>query len=76
MSREGWNLGVALGDYAAEQQKRYTLEEAKAEIARRQCAQEGHYYNVLTTHGTNAPVSVICDRCGQSWGIESPEQTA
>lgn len=47
----------------------FTLKEAKLELARRECALEGHYFVVMQTIGVDAPTSVVCDRCGQTWGV-------
>lgn len=50
--------------------KRYTLSEAAMEIKRRECAMNGHSYDVLQQVGQAGPTAVICTRCGKSWGIE------
>jgi hypothetical protein len=48
----------------------YTLAEAKLELARKECEQYGHDYEVVVLIGQNAPRHVLCRRCGRSWGIQ------
>lgn len=47
----------------------FTLDGAAREIARRECALNGHDYNVVTTMELG-PVSLACERCGASWKVE------
>lgn len=44
---------------------RYTLPEARREIARRECAFHGHDWRVVIA-GTGQPVAITCERCGQA----------
>lgn len=50
----------------------YTLDEAKDELARKECARNGHDYRVISTKtfgGAGRPLSVVCDECGEHWKI-------
>jgi hypothetical protein len=51
-------------------ERRYTLTEAKVELARAECRDHGHSYEIRTVFGTNEPIEVLCSRCGRRWGIE------
>jgi hypothetical protein len=53
---------------------RYTLDEAKAEIARQECATYGHDYMTVVWMGGNEPTGVTCSRCGQHWPIAPTTQ--
>lgn len=44
---------------------RYTLEEAKLEIARRQCAMNGHDFELVMQIGKAWPTAILCERCGE-----------
>jgi hypothetical protein len=46
-------------------ERKYTLSEARQELARRECVEHGHDWHVVLMLGTNVPYSVACDRCGQ-----------
>jgi hypothetical protein len=49
----------------------YTLDAARAEIARRECLTHGHDYSVesrRTLAGADIP-QVWCERCGTVWNI-------
>jgi ribosomal protein S27AE len=48
----------------------YTLEQARIELARRECAAAGHDFNIIST-GAGDPVKIVCGRCGKRWGIAS-----
>lgn len=50
------------------QQKRYTLEEAKLELARRDCTVLGHDFEHVTDSGNN-PTRVVCARCLAYWRV-------
>lgn len=47
------------------EEKRYTLEEARAEMARQECARHGHSWNVIQAL-TGGPMRIVCESCG--WG--------
>lgn len=42
---------------------RFTLDEAAAEIAKRECAAYGHSWTAVMEMGSGIPVRFICDRC-------------
>lgn len=46
----------------------YTLNEAQAELARRECAAHGHSFQIIQT-GEGEPIKLWCDRCGRSWKV-------
>lgn len=49
--------------------ERYTLEEARVEMARQECAVHGHDFDVIEEFGAG-PVALICSRgCGESWPV-------
>jgi hypothetical protein len=45
------------------EQKTYTLEEARRELARRECEHHGHSWDVISTIGAG-PEAVVCTQCG------------
>lgn len=47
--------------------RRYTLDEARAELARRQCEIEGHDLEIVLT--AYEPTGAVCSRCAASWKI-------
>jgi hypothetical protein len=47
----------------------YTLHEAKLELRRRQCIEEGHRFDVHRAGFSPEPRRVICDRCGRIWPV-------
>jgi RNA:NAD 2'-phosphotransferase (TPT1/KptA family) len=47
------------------EEPRYTLEEAELELKRRECAMQGHSYDVQTLIGRNEPESVIWPMFGK-----------
>lgn len=47
---------------------KYTLEEARQVMARRECAMHGHDFDVLQKMG-GEPYMVLCSRCGRSWQL-------
>jgi hypothetical protein len=53
-----------------EGEPKYTLDEARAEIARQECEMAGHLFDVLTSFGHGNPTEVVCARCGRSWHVE------
>jgi hypothetical protein len=50
--------------------QKYTLDEARRELAIRECGMQGHDYDVLVVLGSNEPQCVLCRRCGESWSID------
>jgi len=48
---------------------RYTLDEARRELARRECVALGHDW-VVVTGGGGEPRLVLCERCGASRRVE------
>lgn len=48
-------------------EERYTLEEARAELAREDCQVYGHDFVVIAT--SDGPSDVVCSRCSQSWTL-------
>jgi hypothetical protein len=54
-------------------EQRYTLEEAKLELAREECALYGHDFDVIANAG-NIPLAVVCSRCDHpSWKVEGDD---
>lgn len=55
---------------------RYTLAEAKAELARQECVNHGHTYGVLDDRTLGSapgqPVEVYCSQCETTWPIHRP----
>lgn len=51
----------------------YTLDEAKRELARRECALQGHDFDVVVD--LNEPARFYCSRCGTSWAVQQPTTT-
>ena len=52
---------------------RYTLEEARREFARRECANHGHSWNVIQSVG-GGPMRIVCESCGWSGAVEMGER--
>lgn len=59
------------GEVAAEQARRYTLDEARAVFAREECSMHGHDFDVVVALGGLEPVSLICSRCGRTWTVSA-----
>ncbi len=61
-------------DDSSQGEKRYTLAEAAAELARRECQEDGHDFSVLWHRSyddwAGTPMAVQCDRCGEKWSVE------
>ena len=51
---------------------RYTLAEARVELARQECGRQGHNLEILLSDGTS-PRSVWCRRCNYSWVVAVPK---
>lgn len=49
--------------------QRYTLDEARRELARRECAMHGHDVETILIVQTGQPRLLLCARCGQSWDV-------
>lgn len=50
--------------------QRYTLEEARAELARQDCRVYGHDFDVIATYSSDGgPSDVVCSRCSQAWTL-------
>lgn len=45
------------------------LEDARRELARRECLMTGHDYNVIDTLGEEGPSDIVCSRCGRVWHV-------
>jgi hypothetical protein len=55
----------------------YSLDDARAELLRRECAAEGHDYEVIavrTLGNAGHPIDVRCTRCGQHWPIPRTQE--
>ncbi|GHE32322.1 hypothetical protein GCM10017673_39030 [Streptosporangium violaceochromogenes] len=56
----------------------YTLDEARAELGRRECRAHGHDYEHVgaprTDTGERDLAGVVCPQCGRSWPIAAPGQ--
>lgn len=50
---------------------RYTLNEARLELAKEECRRRGHVFNVLIS-SSGDPERITCDRCGRSWPAGTP----
>lgn len=59
------------GNRAGAEGPRFTLEEARRELARQRCATYGHSYDVETCIA-GYPVAITCSDCGGSWVVEAP----
>lgn len=51
-------------------ERKYTLDEARRELARQECREHGHDFG-HTVDTTGAPTKVVCERCGDVWTVES-----
>ena len=47
----------------------YTLEEAKMELKRNECASMGHSFTVYLDNLQDEPTRLQCNRCGKQWWI-------
>jgi hypothetical protein len=52
---------------------RYTLEEARWELAKDSCRTQGHDYQIVLA-GSGEPTAILCERCGASWLIAPKEE--
>jgi hypothetical protein len=62
-------------------EQRYTLDEARAELARRECEQLGHDWSMIAVRCTGeageAPVAITCERrCGHAGFDVRPRRPA
>jgi hypothetical protein len=55
------------------EEKRYTLAEARREIARRECVGRGHDTKVICNGLSTEPIRIVCGRCGDSWAVQPKE---
>lgn len=53
------------------EERRYTLAEAKLELAKQECDLHGHSFNTIVVVGSGDPVAISCDRCGTVWRVDS-----
>lgn len=49
--------------------ERFTLEEARLELAKQECSRYGHSYDVVVSMGSDGPTTIQCDRCGKAWDV-------
>jgi hypothetical protein len=61
------------GSAAVTTEPTYTLAEAKRELARRECVEHGHRWDVLEALGVG-PTHIVCDRCGESRKVLSDDR--
>lgn len=56
-------------------EQRFTLDEARAELARQECREQGHTWSVVESRTfadpAGTPVAVVCDRCRESHSVEA-----
>ena len=57
-------------------EKRYALQEARLELARRECRLTGHEWRVLERLGVEDPHGITCERCGKYHRILADGETA
>lgn len=48
-----------------ETEQRYTLNEARRELAKAECTVHGHDWDVVQQFG-EGPIAIVCSRCGKS----------
>jgi hypothetical protein len=51
------------------EEKKYTLAEAKLELNKEECRLLGHDYQIIEEIGKDGPQVITCKRCGRSWNI-------
>jgi len=56
-------------DHEQEQERLFTLSEAQAELALRECRQEGHDFQTIKVFGDSSPVQLSCVKCGSTWSV-------
>lgn len=49
-------------------ERRYTLDEAKRELAKQSCRLHGHDFQVEVRAGGD-PERILCERCGRVWPV-------
>lgn len=56
-------------------ERTFTLDEAREELARRECSEDGHDWEVITVRvvceAFDRPVSVVCRRCREARAVEA-----
>ena len=59
----------------SDEAKMFTLDEAKVELARRECRESGHTWSVIEDRTfadpAGEPTHVVCSRCGASRRVEA-----
>jgi hypothetical protein len=48
----------------------YTLAEAERILAKRECFNHGHDFEVMIDNRTSDPAAIMCTRCGRSWTVK------
>ena len=48
-------------------ERRYTLAEARRELAAQECGRYGHDYQIMVQK--DEPVALECSRCGRGWPV-------
>lgn len=56
-------------EYTAIGEPLFTLQQAKLELAKQECAIHGHDFDVLSTVLSSDPRQVLCSRCSQTWKV-------
>ncbi|PRX91964.1 hypothetical protein CLV72_11237 [Allonocardiopsis opalescens] len=56
-------------------QPKYTLREARQELARRECNANGHDFTPITPAYSPDPVRFVCGNCGRSWQVTEAQTT-
>lgn len=51
-------------------EKTYTLDEAREELARRECTFHGHDWDIVS-RADGVPIAIICGRCGLSHEVKA-----
>lgn len=48
----------------------YTLAEAERILAKRECLNHGHDFEIMIDNLTSDPTTIICTRCGRNWTVK------
>jgi len=51
------------------EEKKYTLNEAKAELDRQECNLNGHDFDIIVFNFSLDPQEIICQRCNKKWRV-------